>query len=107
MSIPSGDGSLTKSVQEKTHAVEDVVEITHSAPYKSINFLGTYLACALGAVASYGGYVMPATSLSLINEDIGMFFASLSCFLRLYFIGSQRFSIMMGVHSFKATYDII
>lgn len=60
------------SVQKKTHVVEDTVEITYSTPYKDFNFLGTYLAVVLGTIASYGGYVMPATSLSLINDDIGM-----------------------------------
>lgn len=59
------------SAHGKEDTIEDVVEITHGTPYRDINFLGTYLACALGAVASYGGYVMPATSLALINADIG------------------------------------
>ena len=49
----------------------DVLHITQKRPYRDVNFIGTYLAVCLGALASYGGFVMPATSLLLINEDIG------------------------------------
>lgn len=49
----------------------DVIEVTTKRPYREVNFLMTYLAAGLGALASFGGFVMPATSLALINEDIG------------------------------------
>ena len=35
----------------------DIAEVTTANPYTEINFLGTYAAIILGAVASYGGYV--------------------------------------------------
>ncbi|OAL44211.1 TRI12-domain-containing protein [Pyrenochaeta sp. DS3sAY3a] len=59
------------TAHKREDAIEDVVEITDRTPYKDLNFMGTYLACALATTASYGGYVMPATSLALINADIG------------------------------------
>lgn len=49
----------------------DKLEITKERPYREINFIGTYIAVCLGALACYGGFVMPATSLALIEEDIG------------------------------------
>lgn len=49
----------------------DVIQVTKERPYLELNFIGTYFAVCLGALACYGGFVMPATSLALINEDIG------------------------------------
>lgn len=49
----------------------DVAEITTKNPYFEINFIGTYVAILMGVIASYGGFVMPATSLAFINDDIG------------------------------------
>jgi hypothetical protein len=40
--------------------------------YRDTKFIGTYIAICLGVLSSYGSYVMPATSLQLINADIGM-----------------------------------
>ncbi|KAK3713537.1 hypothetical protein LTR37_008495 [Vermiconidia calcicola] len=50
---------------------DDVLEVTKERPYGELNFIGTYVAVCLGSLACYGGFVMPATSLALINEDIG------------------------------------
>ena len=50
----------------------DKLEVTKERPYREINFIGTYIAVCLGALACYGGFVMPATSLALIEEDIGI-----------------------------------
>ena len=55
---------------------EDIAEVTTKNPYTEVNFIGTYVAIILGAVASYGGYVMPITSLAFINEDLGMLHAA-------------------------------
>jgi hypothetical protein len=55
----------------ETHVEEDVIVVTTKRPYREINFLMTYIAAGLGALASFGGFVMPATSLALINEDLG------------------------------------
>ena len=55
----------------KVQSNVDVLEVTHERPYLEINFIGTYAAVCLGALSCYGGFVMPATSLALINEDIG------------------------------------
>lgn len=49
----------------------DVAEITTKNPYTEINFIGTYVAILMGVIASYGGYVMPVTSLAFINDDLG------------------------------------
>lgn len=52
-------------------AAADVAEITTKNPYTEINFIGTYVAILMAVIASYGGYVMPVTSLAFINDDIG------------------------------------
>lgn len=52
-------------------AAADVAEITTKNPYTEVNFIGTYVAILMGVIASYGGYVMPVTSLAFINNDIG------------------------------------
>ncbi|OAG42658.1 hypothetical protein AYO21_03243 [Fonsecaea monophora] len=49
----------------------DVVEITTKSPYREINFYGTFAAVTLAASSSFGGFLLPATSLTLINADIG------------------------------------
>ncbi|KAI1615921.1 siderophore iron transporter [Exophiala viscosa] len=49
----------------------DVVALTKKNPYFERNFIGSYLAVCLGALSSYGGFVLLATSLALINADIG------------------------------------
>lgn len=68
----ANDGIAEKShLDENVHADVDVLEVTTKRPYREVNFLMTYFAAGLGALASFGGFVMPATSLALINEDIG------------------------------------
>lgn len=60
--------------EKHLHPVEsnvDVLHISHQRPYKNVNFIGTYVAVGLGAFGAYGGFVMPATSLLLIDADIG------------------------------------
>lgn len=52
----------------------DILNITQKSPYLERNFTGTYLAICLGGFSAYGGFVMPATSLALIDEDIGTFY---------------------------------
>lgn len=49
----------------------DIIAVTQKSPYFERNFIGTYAAVCLGALSCYGGFVLPATSLALINEDIG------------------------------------
>jgi len=51
----------------------DVLHVTQRSPYRDPKFIGTYLAVCLGALSSYGSFVMPATSLLLINADIGKY----------------------------------
>ena len=66
------DKSRQGSVQPITvHDEADVIEVTHQRPYGEINFIGTYIAVGLGALACYGSFVMPATSLALIEAEIG------------------------------------
>lgn len=49
----------------------DVIELTQQHPYTELNFLGTYCAITLGACGAFAGFVMPVTSLAIINADIG------------------------------------
>jgi hypothetical protein len=49
----------------------NVIAVTQKSPYFERNFIGTYAAVCLGTLSCYGGFVLPATSLALINEDIG------------------------------------
>lgn len=57
---------------ENTTAAIDVIELTTKSPYMEANFIGTYFAIAFGACGAFAGYVMPVTSLALINADIGL-----------------------------------
>lgn len=41
--------------------------------YRSANFLGTFAAVCMGIICSYLGWVLPANTLSLINDDIGLY----------------------------------
>lgn len=68
-------GAASPSGMEHLEHVEtiDVLHVTQRSPYRDPKFIGTYLAVCLGALSSYGSFVMPATSLLLINADIGMF----------------------------------
>jgi len=63
---------MAKEKRGPVDSTIDVVDITQANPYFEPNFIGTYFAVCLGALSSYGGFVMPATSLELINQDIGM-----------------------------------
>lgn len=49
----------------------DVLHVTHKRPSGQINLIGTYMVVCLGGLAAYGGFVMPATPLALLNEEIG------------------------------------
>ncbi|KAK4941425.1 hypothetical protein LTR10_018694 [Elasticomyces elasticus] len=39
--------------------------------YRSIGFIGTFIALCLGNISNYLGFVLPVNSLALIDEDIG------------------------------------
>ena len=65
------DKAEVGSEAEHVTADVDIIEVTKERPYGEINFIGTYIAVCFGALACYGGFVMPATSLLLINADIG------------------------------------
>ena len=54
-----------------TELNKDAVEFKQAYSYLERNFVGTYLAICLGTLATYGAFIMPATSLDLINKDIG------------------------------------
>jgi hypothetical protein len=56
---------------DRTHTNKDVVQTTQESPYGEINFIGTYLAILLGCNASFAGFLMPITSLSLIEAELG------------------------------------
>lgn len=57
---------------ERTHTKIDVIHVTQKLPYGEINFIGTYMACLLACCASFAGFIMPITSLQLIERDLGV-----------------------------------
>lgn len=58
--------SLT-TPQEKTHTNIDVVRTTHETPYGDLKFIGTYAAATLGCSGAFATYLMPVTSLAILN----------------------------------------
>ncbi|CAK1365717.1 unnamed protein product [Cercospora beticola] len=57
---------------ERTHTNIDVIETTQESPYGEVNFMGTYVAVTLACCASFAGFIMPVTSLQLIERDLGV-----------------------------------
>lgn len=57
---------------EKTHTNIDVIHTTQENPYGEINFIGTYIAITLACCACFAGFIMPITSLQLIERDLGV-----------------------------------
>lgn len=53
------------------HAIGGAVEEMPKGYYYSPQFIGTVAAVCLGNICAYLGWVLPANTLSLINEDIG------------------------------------
>ncbi|KAK4936010.1 hypothetical protein LTR10_023057 [Elasticomyces elasticus] len=69
----AGESHVTHAAKlASTESDMDVVVLTQKNPYFEFNFIGTYVAICLGTMSSYGGFVMPATSLALINETIAV-----------------------------------
>ena len=106
---PGGHRMMEKStdhplqnIQSNAESNIDVVEITQGNPYFEPNFIGTYLAVCLGALSSYGGFVMPATSLALINADIGMTCPSFRL-CRFFCLCRQRLGVKSNVITFSMT----
>lgn len=56
---------------ERTHTSIDVVHVTQESPYGEVNFVGSYLAMLLACNACFVGFLMPVTSLQLIERDLG------------------------------------
>jgi MFS family permease len=57
---------------DRTHTEKDVIHTTHESPYREVNFIGTYVAILLGCNASFAGFLMPITSLALIEAELGL-----------------------------------
>jgi MFS family permease len=57
---------------ERTHTNIDVIETTQQNPYGEINFIGTYIAVTLACCASFAGFIMPVTSLQVIEAELGV-----------------------------------
>jgi hypothetical protein len=57
---------------DRTHTKKDVIHTTHESPYREVNFIGTYVAILLGCNASFAGFLMPITSLALIEAELGL-----------------------------------
>lgn len=53
------------------HAIGGAVEEMPKGYYYSPQFIGTVVAVCLGSTCAFLGWVLPANTLSLINEDIG------------------------------------
>lgn len=49
----------------------DVIRTTQILPYSDVKFLGTYFAALLSCVGCFGTYVMPVTSLAILNMILG------------------------------------
>lgn len=56
---------------ERTRTDIDVVHVTTANPYTEINFIGTYAAITFATCAAFAGFIMPVTSLTLINVALG------------------------------------
>jgi hypothetical protein len=56
---------------DRTHTNKDVIQTTQESPYREVNFVGTYLAILLGCNAAFAGFLMPVTSLALIEAELG------------------------------------
>ena len=74
----SSSGGLPEHLEEMKHVHTeiDVIHTTTENPYKEINFIGTYLAIGFATCGAFAGFVMPVTSLTIINMDIGTMTAS-------------------------------
>ena len=56
---------------ECTRTDIDVIQTTTENPYKELNFIGTYIAIAIGCCAAFASYIMPVTAITEINAIIG------------------------------------
>lgn len=56
----------------RTRTNIDVIETTTENPYKELNFIGTYIAIAIGCAAAFPSYIMPVTAIVAINAILGM-----------------------------------
>ena len=67
--IDSGDPDTHTEMEniDRTQTEIDVVESTFETPYREPKFIGSYIAALLGACASFTGFLMPVTSLALIE----------------------------------------
>ena len=56
----------------RTRTNIDVIETTTENPYTELNFIGTYIAIAIGCAAAFASYIMPVTAIVAINTILGM-----------------------------------
>ena len=56
---------------ERTRTNIDVIQTTRENPYKELNFIGTYIAIAIGCAAAFASYIMPVTAIVEINAILG------------------------------------
>lgn len=54
-----------------THAIGGELEEMPKGYFRSIQFIGTVVAVCTGSICAYLGWVLPANTLALINQDIG------------------------------------
>lgn len=79
VNIDTVDEGDRASAHHADYAHHEVVaggasEYINGVPYwRTKLFLGSLNAIGFGALACYAGFAMPANTLALINEDIGMF----------------------------------
>ena len=66
------------SDMERTRTDIDVIQTTTENPYKELNFIGTYIAIAIGCCAAFASYIMPVTAIVKINAIIGKTFTRMS-----------------------------
>ncbi|KAF2024793.1 MFS general substrate transporter [Setomelanomma holmii] len=54
-----------------THAIGGELADMPKGYFRSVNFIGTVIAVCTGSICAYLGWVLPANTLALINQDIG------------------------------------
>lgn len=54
-----------------THAIGGDLNEMPKGYFRSLNFIGTVVAVCTGSICAYLGWVLPANTLTLINQDIG------------------------------------
>lgn len=61
------EGAAHVEILHRTHTEMDVLNATQENPYRELNFIGTYAAALFSCCGAFTGFLMPVTSLTLIE----------------------------------------